>query len=359
MVNVPPWYAMESGAEKKEKLRYGAAMATTWNRVAGASKRAGFPRARWAFGLLALLALALPRLLPAAPMTALDARPPAGPVAGPVETAADNFPGSAFFYAEGAFQQEPQAAAEPAAPHILPLVRVVGVSAQPFVGATSLDRARALNCLTNAIYYEAANEPEEGQRAVAQVVLNRVRHPLWPSSVCGVVYQGAERADLRCQFTFACDGSMARFPVADKWARARAVAARALAGEVFAPVGHATYYHTLAVRPDWRLTLEPVAVVGAHIFYEMRGARGSAQAFSIAYTGREPLSGPPPSSYLPRARTLPAPPVMPVDIPAYTLPTPVPTPAWNAAPIPENRGADRLPQSTIRPEYRNSGRPLI
>ena len=73
-----------------------------------------------------------------------------------------------------------------------------------------LDRRRALLCLTQAVYYEAGFEPLEGRRAVAQVVLNRMRHPAFPKSVCGVVYQGAR--DPVCQFSFVCDGSLYRAP---------------------------------------------------------------------------------------------------------------------------------------------------
>jgi len=78
-------------------------------------------------------------------------------------------------------------------------------------GGTALDQMRALTCLTQAVYYEAASEPDGGQRAVAQVVLNRVAHPAYPKTVCGVVYQGSERS-TGCQFTFTCDGALARMP---------------------------------------------------------------------------------------------------------------------------------------------------
>ena len=89
-------------------------------------------------------------------------------------------------------------------------------------GRTALDRLRSLDCLAQAIYYEARSESEDGQRAVAQVVLNRVRHPAWPNSVCGVVYQGPMRAGGGCQFTFTCDGSLSA-------ARRRRLGARAAA----------------------------------------------------------------------------------------------------------------------------------
>ncbi|HEV2746465.1 MAG TPA: cell wall hydrolase [Allosphingosinicella sp.] len=153
---------------------------------------------------------------------------------------------------------------------------------------TEADRVRALQCLTAAVYYEAAIEPLEGQRAVAQVVLNRVRHPAYPNSVCGVVWQGSERS-TGCQFTFTCDGSLARAPSADGWARASRVAQAALAGYVHATVGHATHYHTNWVVPYWSSSLEKVANVGTHIFYRWSNGWGKPSAFRNGHSGVEPV----------------------------------------------------------------------
>tara|TARA_R110000868_G_scaffold155630_3_gene382061 strand:+ start:2848 stop:3930 length:1083 start_codon:yes stop_codon:yes gene_type:complete len=147
---------------------------------------------------------------------------------------------------------------------------------------------RSLDCMTAAIYYEAASESVDGQRAVAQVVLNRMRHPAFPHTVCGVVFQGSERR-TGCQFSFTCDGSLARVPSSSGWARARAVADAALAGYVYAPVGWATHYHTNYVAPYWAPTLAKAAIVGAHIFYRWPGGAGRPSAFSSRYAGIEPL----------------------------------------------------------------------
>ncbi|HEX7761113.1 MAG TPA: cell wall hydrolase, partial [Caulobacteraceae bacterium] len=134
------------------------------------------------------------------------------------------------------------------------------------------ERAKSLTCLTQAIYYEAGREPPAGARAVAQVVLNRLRHPAFPKTVCGVVFQGS---GLRtgCQFTFTCDGSLARAPDAGLWARAQAVAATALAGEVEPLVGTSTHYHAVYVAPVWNRTMVKVVQIGGHIFYRW-DARG-------------------------------------------------------------------------------------
>ena len=162
--------------------------------------------------------------------------------------------------------------------------------AAPFVfkPATAEDRRRALRCLTQGIYYEAALEPTEGQEAVAQVILNRVRDPNYPNSVCGVVFEGAERT-TGCQFSFTCDGALAQAQVGWAWNRARLVAERALAGAVSARVGTATHYHADYVHPWWAPTLNKLTQIGAHIFYRWKGVYGEPAAFRQAYAGREPL----------------------------------------------------------------------
>ena len=130
---------------------------------------------------------------------------------------------------------------------------------------TPLDSARELDCLTQAVYFEARGETPRGQAAVAQVVLNRVANPSFPKTVCGVVFQGA--ATHGCQFSFACDGSMTRDRETDAWDRARQVAERALSGVVVANIGSATHFHTLSVQPDWGPQMLRVAQVGLHVFY--------------------------------------------------------------------------------------------
>lgn len=162
----------------------------------------------------------------------------------------------------------------------------------PFTISTrSAGYTRALKCLTDAIYYEAATEPEVGKRAVAQVILNRLRHPTYPTSVCGVIYQGSERT-TGCQFSYSCDGSFARRPSKTYWNKARRIAAEALAGSVFAPVGTATHYHTTEVNPYWAPSLNFIGTVGAHRFYRWKGSAGRPSAFFKKYAGREPFPGP-------------------------------------------------------------------
>lgn len=155
------------------------------------------------------------------------------------------------------------------------------------LSADATDSARSLECMTAALYYEAGYESEDGQRAVAQVVLNRLRNPLYPRTVCGVVFQGSERK-TGCQFSFTCDGSLARRPSPAIWDRLRRVAASALAGSVYAPVGLSTHYHADYVVPYWAASLVKTLTVGRHIFYRIDGAYGHPGAFNLAYVGREP-----------------------------------------------------------------------
>ena len=220
-----------------------------------------------------------------------------------------------------------------------------------FEGRTGLDRLRAHDCLAQAIYYEAGSESEDGQRAVAQVVLNRVRHPAWPDSVCGVVYQGPMRPGGGCQFTFTCDGSLAVRPAGLAWARARVLAAEALAGRIYEPIGLSTHYHTHAVSPAWAPALQRTLVIGAHRFYALPGQWGRADSFTDAYAGSEPL--PRPAAFTPRRSALPA------DL-AALLSASRPEARTTAPPSsvthPDPRWDSDLPESTIREAYRNSGR---
>jgi Cell Wall Hydrolase len=272
------------------------------------------------------------------------------------------------------------------------------VSALAFRGATGSDSFRAQQCLAAAIYYEAASESEEGQRAVAQVVLNRVRHPAYPNTVCGVVYQGTERGDRLCQFSFACDGSMARTPSAGGWSTANRIARLALAGYAYTPVGAATHYHTLAVNPYWNKSLTAVGVIGAHIFYRWGGNAGKPSAFYARYTGAEPMPGPKTPLYLQlqrnRAAPIPASPYPGITpglvgsnatIAGIAAPLPVPAPNASmaaiqaaqdqsilvkqaalaqaqAAKLQRKRVAEdnryvtgSLPESDVRPEFQGSG----
>jgi spore germination cell wall hydrolase CwlJ-like protein len=146
-----------------------------------------------------------------------------------------------------------------------------------------VDHRRALLCLTQAVYYEAGYEPMSGRRAVAQVVLNRTRHPAFPKSVCGVVYQ--RNSTPICQFTFVCDGSLDRRPEPGAWRIALQIASEALAGYVEKSVGSATHYHADYVAPRWAPLLAKISKIGAHIFYRWPGAWGMPGAFAGRYVG--------------------------------------------------------------------------
>ncbi|HEU0043491.1 cell wall hydrolase [Sphingomonas sp.] len=278
----------------------------------------------------------------------------------------DHFPGAALLYLEDASALPmPGTTGTIALPPVpvhaaeAPIFAEQGiVPARPFsmAAASGLDRARAMECLTTAIYYEAASEPDSGQLAVAQVILNRARHPVFPETVCGVVYQGS--GGPVCQFSFACDGAMTRVPSRTGWMRAARNAAAALGGYVHPSVGLATHYHTFAVTPSWNRTLVMTDVIGAHFFHRWKGYWGTGAAFRQGYRGGEPVPGPVTRSTAApmaatAAATTPAP--IPVSVPSTILPV------WRetgvlAAPAPTE---DRLPPaSQVLDRWKDSGKPL-
>jgi spore germination cell wall hydrolase CwlJ-like protein len=124
-------------------------------------------------------------------------------------------------------------------------------------------------CLADAIYFEARGESREGQIAVAQVVLNRVKNPNYPKSICGVVYQGDDNLH-RCQFSFACDGKRDRITDKGAWSRAVSIARQFLANRealYIESVGSSTNYHATSVSPRWASTMKRMDTIGSHIFY--------------------------------------------------------------------------------------------
>lgn len=156
-----------------------------------------------------------------------------------------------------------------------------------FVG-TEEQRARAIDCLAAGVLYEAGDDTL-GQRSVAQVVINRTRHPAFPKTICGVVFQGSERA-TGCQFTFTCDGALVRHRWSDAaWVRARETATLALNGAVFKPVGYATHYHTDWVVPYWQSSLDKIAKVETHLFFRWTGWWGTPPAFNRHVSSDEPV----------------------------------------------------------------------
>ncbi|WP_247713465.1 cell wall hydrolase [Qipengyuania sphaerica] len=171
--------------------------------------------------------------------------------------------------------------------------KTIPISDQPIEAANALVLSayvkdpqaisRAQKCLADAIYYEAGFQAVHEQRAVAQVVLNRVRHPAFPSSVCEVIYEGSYRK-TGCQFTFTCDGSLRRRPQESAWLRSETVANNALAGVVEESVGMATHYHADYVVPRWAFELTKIRQVGRHIFYRWNGAWGRRAAFKYSPT---------------------------------------------------------------------------
>lgn len=152
---------------------------------------------------------------------------------------------------------------------------------------SAADFTNARDCLALAAMAEAGSS-DPGQRAVIQVILNRSRHPAFANSVCGVVFEGSERS-TGCQFTFTCDGSLARQYDPAAWAAARSRADQALKGYVFPTVGNATHYHTDWVFPWWSPKLQKIAQVETHLFLRWPGYWGSVKSWRKNYGGAEPV----------------------------------------------------------------------
>lgn len=126
-------------------------------------------------------------------------------------------------------------------------------------------------CLATAVYFEARGESTKGQAAVAQVVLNRVKNPAYPNTICGVVYQN-DNWKNRCQFSFACDGIKHTIGETYFWKKAEEVALAVTSGEIYLPeVGGSTHYHATYVKPGWARTMEKMKKIGSHIFYRTYG----------------------------------------------------------------------------------------
>lgn len=156
--------------------------------------------------------------------------------------------------------------------------------------SSDLDRAgqakTEMECLAEAVYYEARSEPSEGQMAVAEVVLNRVKDSRYPNTVCEVVFQGQYRT-TGCQFTFTCDGARLVKPRGKYWEQARAVALHVSLGLTESRTGDATHYHTYYVDPYWAPGLVETAVIGSHIFYRFPNTRQEWTTARIALDARQ------------------------------------------------------------------------
>lgn len=174
---------------------------------------------------------------------------------------------------EYSIEREPRAAMTRYAMYARDEGAIATVAADPVDKFETAEKISAeYDCLTQAVYYEAGSESSEGKLAVAEVILNRVADHRYPNSVCEVVFQGATRT-TGCQFTFTCDGALARKPNPAKWEKAKAIAAHAMMDLHERRTSNATHYHATYVDPIWNVGLVRTQKIGAHIFY--RFPRGS------------------------------------------------------------------------------------
>lgn len=162
----------------------------------------------------------------------------------------------------------PSLTTEPDLPTIIPIAKPDDLLATV---QHAVVEASEMQCLTEAVYYEARGETRDGQRAVAEVVARRARDPRYPDSICGVVYQNAKSAG--CQFSFACDGEANGKHEPHAWKQAAEVAAYEIAGPGLADdiTGGATHFHAVAVNPSWSRRFLRTVQIGNHIFYRQPG----------------------------------------------------------------------------------------
>lgn len=124
-------------------------------------------------------------------------------------------------------------------------------------------------CLTEALYFEARGEPIAGQYAVAEVILNRVDHAQYPSTLCGVITQGTGRR-FACQFTYTCDGLSEEVTDSSAWHRLGNIARIMIDGAPRDLTSGATHYHANWVNPRWASVFPQTAEIGIHSFYRQQ-----------------------------------------------------------------------------------------
>jgi spore germination cell wall hydrolase CwlJ-like protein len=156
-----------------------------------------------------------------------------------------------------------------------PAVRSSATAATPLLQGRSAAEQLVMNkllaehrCLSEALYYEARGEGTAGQKAIAEVIFHRMRTGNYGHSICAVVYEGANQPG--CQFSFTCNGDLARPKQPVAWMRAQTLAARILTGEerLGDATGGATNFHAVSVEPEWATDLTRTVQIGNHIFYK-------------------------------------------------------------------------------------------
>ena len=180
------------------------------------------------------------------------------------------------------------------APSPVPSTHVAVAALPPPV----LAREQQSECLAEVLYYEARGEGAEGEKAVAEVVLQRTREHNYPRTICGVVYEGAQANNKACQFSFACDGALRKPKDRTTWERVRKLADAIVSGAVqlAGETRHAIAYHNIAVQPSWADAMVQTAQIGNHVFYRRgsqpikhAGKPGAAEDAALAAFAGEQL----------------------------------------------------------------------
>jgi spore germination cell wall hydrolase CwlJ-like protein len=155
------------------------------------------------------------------------------------------------------------------APVAIPMAQAHLIVAPSPVQMAAARFAADVSCLAEVMYYEARGEGVAGQKAVAEVVLQRTKDRNFPHTICGVVHEGVQIGRRDCQFSFACDGSANKPRERTSWRQVRLLAENIVAGTVKLAnqTGHAVAFHNAGVSPVWADTMLKTAQIGNHVFY--------------------------------------------------------------------------------------------
>ena len=124
------------------------------------------------------------------------------------------------------------------------------------------------HCLVEAIYFEARSESDIGQLAVANVILERVRHEDHPNTICDVVHEWKYYPRLhKCSFSYYCDGKTEVMYEKDSLSSVMQIATLALEGATVEDTYSSTHYHSRHVQPYWASEMLYIGSIGEHLFY--------------------------------------------------------------------------------------------
>ena len=120
-----------------------------------------------------------------------------------------------------------------------------------------------IECLIKNAYFESRNQGVKGMQAVTWVVLNRTKHPSYPSTPCAVIY---------APFQFEWTRSDAKLQVKEKdaYMQAERVVEGVLSGKLKDNTNSSTHFHSARIKPKWASRLSYTTTIGSHCFYKLK-----------------------------------------------------------------------------------------